>query len=224
MANTSPISNTKIVTLIGLESAFATAATVAFQIAYDQNPPARNQTLEKNTELRGNRQMGTRVPGQKNPGGTLLGHQTDQLLPLTWYGTLGAISSTAVPVQGLSLTTAAGSGSGGTYPDAGAHTYALVVSKGGSGLTKRATYHIAAASTIPADASQKTNGTLTGGPLPVGWTWALYRTKVGGDPLLPASYFEVVPAIALAAGVTSYADDQTAPSLTPGVPTAAALG
>src|SRR3974377_542994 len=119
MASTIPISNTNIVTLIGLESAFATAATVAFQIAAEENTLIPHQTLEKNAELRGNRQMGTRVPGQKNPGGTMLGHQTDQLLPLTWYGTLGAISSTAVPVQGLSLTTAAGSGSGGTYPDAG---------------------------------------------------------------------------------------------------------
>src|SRR3974377_2019185 len=119
MASTIPISNTNIVTLIGLERALATAATVAFQLPYEQNTLVRNQTLEKNTELRGNRQMGTRVPGQKNPGGTLLGHQTDPLPPLTWYGTLGAISSTAVPVQGLSLTTAAGSGPGGTYPRAG---------------------------------------------------------------------------------------------------------
>lgn len=224
MASTTPISNTNIVTLIGLQADFETIAAKAFQIAYEQNTLVRNQSLEKNTELRGNRQMGTRVPGQKNPGGTILGHQTDQLLPMTYYAALGKIVTTEVPVQGLSLTAAAGAATGITFPDAGAHTYAIIVSKGGSGTTKRALYQIVGTAVNTADGSHKINVSRTGGTLPTGWTWALYRTKVGGNPALPASYFQVTPALALAANVTSYADDQADASLGAAMPTSSDTG
>lgn len=224
MASTIPISNTNIVTLIGLQSDFETVATTAFQIAYEQNTLVRNQALEKNTELRGNRQMGTKVPGQKNPAGMLMGHATDKLLPLVWYGALGDITTTEVPVQGLSLTAAQGAATGVTFPDAGSHTYALIVSKGGSGTTKRALYQIVATAVNVADGSHKINVTLTGGPLPTGWTWALYRTKVGGNPALAADFFQVTPALALGAAVTSYADDQADSALGSAMPTASDVG
>lgn len=233
MASTIPISSTNIVTLLGLESAFATVATKGKQIAYDQNTLVRNQTMEKNTELRGNRQMGTRVPGQKNPGGTLLGHQTDQLLPLTYYATLGAISSSGITLPNVSLTAATGGTTGVTFPESGSHTYCVVISKGGSGLTKRGLHSAinVAAATVVADGTHKINVTLVGGPLPTGWTWALYRTAAwdgtpahAGDPTVVANYLEVVPAIALAAGVSSYADDQADASLTTAMPTTADSG
>ncbi len=223
MASTVPISNTNIVTLIGLQADFDTIAAKAFQIAYEQNTLVRNQALEKNTELRGNRQMGTRVPGQKNPGGTILGHQTDQLLPMSYYAALGKIATTEVPVQGITLSSVSGATSGVTFPDSGAHSYAIIVSKGGSGTTKRALYQIGPA-TVTVDGSHKITVSRTGGTLPTGWTWALYRTKVGGNPALPASYFQVTPALALAANVTSYADDQADSALGSAMPTSSDTG
>jgi hypothetical protein len=226
MPSTIPISSTNIVTIMGLESAFATIATNGFQIAYDQNTLVRNQTLEKNVELRGSRQMGTRVPGQKNPGGTLLGHQTDLILPMSYYAALGKIVSTGVTLPNVSLTVAAGAATGGAYPESGAHTYAVVISKGGSGLTKRGLHGAinVVAQTITADGAHKINVTLVGGPLPTGWTWALYRTKAADDPTDITKYKEVVPAIALGAAVTSYADDQVDGSLTAAMPTTADTG
>jgi hypothetical protein len=226
MASTIPISNTNIVTLLGIESAFGVVATVGKQIAYEQNTLVRNQALEKNSELRGNRQMGTRVPGNKNPSGTILGHQTDVLLPLSYYAMLGSISTTEVGGLAVSLTTATGAATGVTFPDAGAHTYCVIISKGGSGTTKRALHGAlnVVAQTITPDGAHKVNVTLVGGPLPTGWTWALYRTKVGGDPTDVTDYFEITPALALAANVTSYADDQADASLGTAMPTASDTG
>src|ERR1035437_9017254 len=81
MSSLIPISGGNVPTIIGIEAVPGVVATIGKWLAYDQNTLVPNQTMEKNTENRGNRQMGTRVPGMKNPGGTLLGHQTDKTLP-----------------------------------------------------------------------------------------------------------------------------------------------
>jgi hypothetical protein len=227
MAGLLPISKTNVVTLINRETTYGVAPTTAStykQLAFNASSLARQQTLIPNPELRGNRMQGALVPGPKNPGGPVQGYQTDETLPLFYEATFGTRVTVEVGAGGASLTTTTGSTSGATFPDSGAHTYAVIISKGGSGIAKRTLYKIVSTSVITVDGAHKVNVTLVGGPLPTGWTWALYRTKVGGNPALPASYFLVSPAVALAANVSSYADDQADASLGAAMPTTSDSG
>ena len=224
-----PISKTNVVTLINRELVYGVAPTTAAtykHIAFNASSLARQQTLTPNPELRGNRMQGALVVGPKNPGGPVQGYQTDQTLVMFYEALFGTRVTTEIGAAGVTITAAVGATTGSTFPDAGAHTYIAVVSKGGSGTTKR-TLHSAlnvAGATVTADGSHKINVTLVGGPLPSGWTWALYRTKEAVDPTLVGSYFEVVPAINLGAAVTSYADDQADSALTTVVPTTSDAG
>ena len=224
-----PISKTNVVTLINREATEGTAPTTAStykQIAFNASSLARQQTLTANPELRGSRMQGPLIPGPKNPGGPVQGYQNDLTIVMFYEALFGARSSSEIGATGVSLTAATGAATGITFPDAGAHTYCVVISKGGSGTTKR-TLHSAlnvVAATVTADGTHKTNVTLVGGPLPTGWTWALYRTKVGGDPTLVGSYYQITPALALGAAVSSYADDQADASLGAAMPTTSDAG
>jgi hypothetical protein len=231
-----PISKTNVVTLINCETTYATAPTTASSykhLAFNASSIVRQQTLVANPELRGSRMQGALVFGPKNPSGPMQGYQNDQTIVMFYEALFGSRTTTEVAAAGLTVTAAVGATTGSTFPDAGLHTYALVASKGGTGTTKR-TLHSAlnvVGATVTPDGSHQVNVTLVGGPLPVGWTWALYRTKVwdsvdghAGDPKVVGNYFEVVPALALAAGVSVYADDQADSALTTAMPTASDTG
>jgi hypothetical protein len=222
-----PISKTNVVTLINREAVYGVAPTTAStykQIAFNASSLARQQTLTPNPELRGSRMQGPLVVGPKNPGGPVQGYQNDLTIVAFYEAMFGTRVTTEVGACNVSLTAATGAATGATFPDAGSHTYAVIISKGGSGTAKRTLYKIVATAVNVADGSHKILVSLIGGPLPTGWTWALYRTKVGGNPALPASYFQVTPALALGAAVTSYADDQADASLGSVMPTASDTG
>lgn len=195
MASTVPISNTNIVTLIGLQADFETVATTAFQIAYEQNTLVRNQSLEKNTELRGNRQPGTKVPGQQSPGGTILGHQTDQLLPMSWYAALGSIVSTQV--TGAAPTAVPSLVAG--LVDVGNHFYKIVVTR------PNGTMASAASAVAVADGTHGKITVTNTIPMASGWTWAIYRTVA--DDLVSDPYLLIPATATLAYNVTSYLDN-----------------
>jgi hypothetical protein len=193
-----PVSGQNVPTIIGVEAVPGVVATVGKWIAYDQNTLVPNQTMEKNTENRGNAQMGTRVPGMKNPGGTLAGHQTDKTLPQSWYAALGAITAgDIVPQPGpvATLRVLAGLITNGT------HSYKYVVTDAAAG-----TKESAVSNTVTTDTT--THGQVTvarPGVLPVGWTWALYRSAAGNAVTGP--WVEVPGASALAYNVVSFVDD-----------------
>src|SRR5674476_1475239 len=172
---TVPLSNTDIATLIGLESAFGVVATNGFQLAYDQNTLIRNQTLEKNTELRGNRQMGTRVPGAKNPSGTLLFHQTDKTLPFALFAALGAIDAGTVSPQAAPTSVLIATAG---LVDSGAHSYRIVITDDLG--NDRGSVAASPVTTDTAAHGQVTIGKA--GHLPADWTWAIYRTKADVTP------------------------------------------
>jgi hypothetical protein len=208
MPSTVPISNTNIVTTIGIESAFGVVATAGKQIAYEQNTLVRAQTLEKNTELRGGRQMGTRVPGAKNPAGTLLGHQTDLLLPLSFYATLGGYDGGTVALQttptGALLPATAG------LVDIGTHSVKRVITRpNGTAASDKS-------ATVTTDAG---HGKITWSfpALPTGWTSSLYRTALGNALVGP--WILIPGASALAANVTSFVDNVADASLLGAFPT-----
>jgi hypothetical protein len=208
---TIPLSNTNIATLIGIESAYGSVATNGFRLAYEQNTLVRNQALEKNTELRGGRQMGTSVPGVKNPGGTLLFHQTDQTLPFALYAALGAMDAGTISPQ--AAPTAALINSAGIVTS-GAHSYAYVVTDG-LGNT-RGSSASNAVTTVEATDGQVT--VTKAGTLPTGWTWAIYRTHAG-EAASPLTGFQLIPsASALAASVTSFVDNIADATLTSAYP------
>lgn len=204
---TVPLSNTNIATLIGLESAFGVVATNGFWIAYDQNTLVPNQTLEKNSELRGNRQSGTRIPGAKNPGGTLLFHQTDKTLPFGLYAALGAIDAGTISPQAAPtavLVATAG------LVTSGAHSYRYVVLD--TDGNNRGSSASSPVTTVEADHGQVT--VTKAGTLPTGWTWAVYRTDADADPAVAANYSLIPAAAALAAGVTAFTDNYADATLT----------
>jgi hypothetical protein len=224
-----PISKTNVVTLINCETTYASAPTTASSykhLAFNASSIVRQQTLVANPELRGSRMQGALVFGPKNPGGPVQGYQNDQTIVMFYEALFGSRVTTEVGAVGVTLTAAVGATTGSTFPESGAHTYAVIVSKGGAGIAKRTLHGALAvtAATISPDGSHKVNVTLVGGPLPSGWSWALYRTKVGGDTALVASYFEVTPALDLGAAVVSYADDQTDSALGTAMPTASDTG
>jgi hypothetical protein len=202
-----PLSNTNIATLIGLESDWGVVATNGFQLAYEQNTLVRNQALEKNTELRGVRQAGTRVPGAKNPSGTLLFHQTDKTLPFALYAALGAIDAgTVSPQAAPTATLVAVAGS----IDNGAHSYRYVVTDD-LGNDRGS----AASSPVTTDTAAHGHVTVAKpGTLPTGWFWSIYRTKAGVDPAVAANYDLIPGATLLAASVTVYTDISADSALT----------
>jgi hypothetical protein len=195
---TIPLSNTNLATLIGLESAFGVVATNGFRLAYEQNTLIRNQALEKNTELRGNRQMGTRVPGAKNPGGTLLFHQTDKTLPFSLYAAYGTMDAGTIAPQAAptaALINVAGIVTSGT------HSYKYVVTDGDGNTRGSAVSNVV--TTVEATDGQVT--VTKAGTLPTGWTWAIYRSEAGDGVTGP--WLAITSASALAASVTSFVDN-----------------
>jgi hypothetical protein len=193
-----PISSSNIATLIGFQTSHGVAATNAYQIAYDANTLVPNQTLEANNELRGNRQSGSKIPGAKAPGGTLTFHQTDLTLPFSWYATLGTLSAGAiVPQQAPTATLRAVAG----LVTSGTHSYKYVITDDTAGT--RGSDSSNSVTTVEANHGQVTVGRP--GALPVGWTWALYRTAAGNA--LTGPWVGVPGATALAASVTSFVDN-----------------
>jgi hypothetical protein len=174
-------------------------------IAYDSNTFSRNQQLEKNAELRGGRQSGSRVPGPRNPGGALNGHMTDVTIPLMWFGALGVITSTVkiAPAVTAALVTIAGS------IDNGTHSYKLQITRPGGIMTVTAKSNV-----VTTDGTHgKVNVTLP--VLPAGWTKALFRSAVGDA----GPWLGIPGATALAAATTVFLDNIPDASLT-GAPAA----
>ena len=200
-----PISNANVETMIDTEDAYGvvnagtgprTLNPHGKIIAYDSQTFSRQQTLEKNSELRGARQSGTRVPGPKAPGGSLVGHMTDQTLPLMLYASLGGITTTAyvLPAPVATLVAVAG------LIDAGTHSWKIVINKTGNytGNTMPSTASNVLTS-IPASNGQ---ADIPVPALPTGWTKDVYRTVAGN-----AGAYKKVNTVALAAAVTTYRDN-----------------
>lgn len=224
-----PISKTNVVTLLNCEKEYGTAPTTASsykQLAFNANSLARQQTLTPNPELRGSRMQGQLVVGPKNPGGPFQGYQTDQTIVAAYEALFGTRVTTEVGGAGILLTVTQSATVDATPPETGAHSYAVIVSKGGAGTTKR-TLHSGlnvVLATITADGTHKIHIARSGGALPTGWTWALYRTAAAADPAIVGNYKVITGAEALAASVLSFDDDQTDASLGTAMPTASDAG
>ena len=214
-----PVSKTNVRTVIDLLDPAATPPFSALKgvpkgkwIAYDSNGYSRQQTLEKNVELRGTRQMGTRVVGPKNPAGPLKGHMTDGTLPLMWYRALGKIVSTVKPPAVVTAAMASPAAAGSI--DNGTHSYKIVYTK---------VAPAAVGATLPSAASltvnvvdKTTNGkiTVTMPSLPTGWTKDLYRSSAGD-----VAPWKKVNTVAIGAAVTTYLDNIADASLGASAPT-----
>ena len=204
-----PISKTNIATIMAAEAAYGVApaavtAGIYKQIAYTASSLARQQTLTPNPELRGSRMQGTLVVGPKNPGGPVQGYMTDQDIVSFLWATFGSRVTTEIGACGCTLTAVNNVAAG--LVDVGAHSYVVVITKTiPAGHTLYSPLN-AVAATVTAPGAESVTVTLVGGPLPTGWTWALYRTKAGADPTVLTNYFDIVAAQTLAANVTSYLD------------------
>lgn len=224
-----PISKTNVVSLVNRETTYKIAPTTASsykKLAFNANSLARQQTLTPNPELRGNRMQGALVVGPKNPGGPFQGYQTDQTLPMFYEATFGTRVTTEVGACGVTLTVTQSATVGSTPPESGAHSYVIVISKGGSGTAKR-TLHSGlnvVAATITADGTHKVHIARSGGTLPTGWTWAIYRTAAAADPTVVANYELVSGTLTLAANVVSFDDDTADATLTTAVATSSDTG
>ncbi len=220
-----PFSKANVATLIDNEKVMGVAnaaSTTSKQLAFDSNALSRQQTLTQNVELRGTRKQGTWVIGPKNPAGALSGHMTSQGIVLFYEAMLGKRQTTELGATGIVLTVTQSATLGSTPPESGAHSYVVVVSKGGNGTAKR-TLHSAldtVLATITADGTHKVHIARSGGTLPTGWTWALYRTAAADDPSDVTKYKLVSGTIALAASVVSFDDDTADSTLGSAVPTA----
>lgn len=212
-----PISKTNVVTLINRETTYGVAPTTAStykQIAFNASSLARQQTLIPNPELRGNRMQGALVVGPKNPGGPVQGYQTDETLPLFYEALYGSRSTTEINAVGLSVSAAlAGAGAGNVTT--GTHSYKIVIVKP-SGYTLPS----AASGIVSTDTTTdgKVNVSRTGGSLPTGWTWDIYRTVAGN-----AAPWKLVIS-GLAAGVTTYLDNIADGSLGASAPASSTSG
>lgn len=218
MASLIPISKTNIVGLIDVEEDWGVlnASPASKQFAYNAIGIARQQALEANVELRGNRKQGAYVPGQKNPGGPVNLHQTDLLAPLLYEAMLGARTSSEIGAAGCTVS-AALAGLGAGLVTTGTHSYKIVVTKGALGYTLPS----AKSNVVTTDTSTngKVNVSRTGGTLPTGWTWDIYRTEAGD-----ASAWKLVNVAPLGAGVTSYQDNIADGSLGADAPAASTYG
>lgn len=211
MATNLPVSKTNIATLIALEHEYGvmpTTASIAKQIAYDANSLARQQTLTPNAELRGTRKSAQLVVGPKNPGGPVAQHLTAQTAPLFYEALLGARTTTEVLAAGCTVSGALNTPPAAGNVDDGSHYYKIVITKTGTytGYTLPSEH-----STVVTVADKSTNGkvlvTRTGGALPTGWTWDIYRTQAGEDPDTPVSGYHKVNPTALGAAVLTYVDN-----------------
>lgn len=224
-----PISKTNVVSLINHETTYGTAPTTPSsykRLAFNANSLARQQTLIPNPELRGSRMQGALVVGPKNPGGPFQGYQTDQTIVMFYEALFGTRVTTEVGGAGIVLTVTQSATVGSTPPEAGTHSYVAVASKGGSGIAKR-TLHTGlnlVAATLTADGTHKVHIARSGGSMPTGWTWALYRTAAGADPTVVANYELVSGTIALGAAVLSFDDDTADSTLGAAVPTTSDAG
>ena len=218
MASLIPVSKTNIVLLIDREAAWGTVNTTpaAKQLAYDVAAIVRQQALDADTSLRGDRKQGIYVPGQKNPGGQLKQHQTDQTAVMWFEAMLGGRVTSPIGAAGCTASaTLAGVGAG--LVTTGAHSYKIVVTKGALGHTLPS----AKSGVVTTDTSTngKVNVSRTGGALPIGWTWDIYRTVTGDT-----GAWELVNPTPLAASVTTYLDNIADGSLGAAAPSAATAG
>lgn len=212
-SNWVPFSKANVVTLIDVEDDMGVAnpaSTTAKQLAYDSNALSRQQTLTQNVELRGTRKQGTYVVGPKNPAGAVSGHMTDQTVVMFYEALFGKRVTTEAGGAGAApLTVSQSATAGSTPPEAGTHSYLVVVSKGGSGTTKRSLHSTLAlaGATITADGTHKIHIARSGGAMPTGWTWGLFRTAAAADPAVLANYKQITGAVSLGAAVLTFDDD-----------------
>ena len=136
-------------------------------------------------------------------------------------GTILTVMDNDAPALGDTISGAlAGAGAGNV--DNGAHSWLIVVNRTGG-------IHTAPGAVSPAVTvvDKTTNGkvslTRTGGALPTGYTWDVYRTAAGADPTIPAN-FKLVNASPIAAGTTTYTDNIADASLGVVAPTASTGG
>jgi hypothetical protein len=132
-------------------------------------------------------------------------------------GGLLTVTDMDAPAIGDTVSAAlAGVGAGSV--NVGAHSYEIVVNRAGGGVH---TLPSAACSpvTVVNDATNgKVLATRTGGTLPVGDTWDVYRTAAGADPSVDSN-FKLVNPSSLAASVLTYLDNIADASLGAVAPT-----
>jgi hypothetical protein len=219
MASTIPISKTNIVLLIDREADWGVAngSPAAKQLAYDTAAIVRQQALDPNVELRGSRLVGALVPGQKNPGGQIKAHQTDVTSVLWMEAMFGARSTSEIGGANCAVS-AALAGVGAGLVTTGTHSYKITVTKGALGYTLPSSK----SGTVTTDTSTngKVNVSRTGGTMPTGWTWSIYRTAAGNATTGP---WDLVVA-GLAASVTTYLDNIADGSLGAAAPSASTYG
>jgi Phage tail tube protein len=196
MSSRIPYSLTDVATLIGFEATPGTVATNGKWIAYGTNSFSPNQGMIKNTENRGNRQSGTRVPDVRNPGGNLTWHQNDKTMPIGWYAALGAISAGGIAPQAAPVATLRVEAG---IVTSGAHSYKYVVTDATAGTRGSGASNVV--TTVEANHGQVT--VSRPGVLPAGSTWALYRTLIGDA----AVWVGVPGATALGEAVLSFVDN-----------------
>ncbi len=223
-----PISKTNIPLYIAPEAVWGTADGTpnTKQLQYAIAALVRQQALDPNVDLTGNRKQYPYVPGAKNPGGQIKQHQSDRTAVMWLHAMLGARTTTELGACNILLTVTQSATVGSTPPEAGAHSYAVIISKGGSGTTKK-TLHSGlnvVLATITADGTHKVHIARSGGSLPTGWTWALYRTAAAADPAVIGNYKVVTGATALAATVLTFDDDTADATLGAAMPTSSDTG
>ncbi len=217
MASIIPISKTNIVCLMDREAAWGilNGTPAAKKLAYNANGLARQQALEANVELRGTRKPGALVPGQKNPSGPVNGHQTDLTSVMFYEATLGHRVSTELACIGLTASASLVSGAG--LVTTGSHSYKIVVTKGALGYT------LPSAKSNVVSTDTGSNGQVdvsrTGGALPSGWAWNIYRTVTGDT-----GTWKLVNPTPLGAAVTTYRDNIADGSLGADAPSASTCG
>lgn len=136
-------------------------------------------------------------------------------------GGLLSVMDMDAPALGDTVSaTLAGLGAGSV--NVGAHSYKIVVNRAGGAHTLPS-----AASAPVTVTNDSTNGQVlvsrTGGALPTGDTWDVYRTAAGADPTADAN-FKLVNASPIAAATTTYTDNIADASLGAVAPTTSTGG
>jgi hypothetical protein len=217
MATTIPVSKTNIVVLLDRETAWGTvnADPASKKLAYDIASILRQQALDANVELRGDRKQGAYVPGQKNPGGQFKQHMTDVTSVLWFEAMLGGRVTTEIGAAGCTVS-AALAGVGAGLVTTGAHSYKIVFNKPTGHTIPSAKSGVV---TTDTSTNGKVNVSRTGGALPTGWTWDIYRTVTGDT-----GAWKLVNPTPLAASVTSYLDNIADGSLGADAPSTSTKG
>ena len=214
-----PISKTNVVTLLNRETTYAVPPTTANtykQIAFNASSLARQQTLIPNPELRGSRMQGALVVGPKNPGGPVQGYQTDETIVAFYEALYGSRVSTELAAIGLTVS-AALAGAGAGLVTTGTHSYKIVITKGVLGYTLPSV--VSGIVTTDTSTDGKVNVSRTGGALPSGWTWDIYRTIAGNT-----GAWKLVNPSPLGAAAVSYLDNIADGSLGANAPSSSTAG